>query len=143
MRLWHKSLVKYLPDMQLRGQWRECVLIAKDLNEKGKTNHLLINILQDYTYDEFATYCWIVLNELDNRGINVTAASVRKIFNKQYNLNCGDLFVGWHDKEYLRVCVCNLFEKYKFGRGKSRVSQEEWDKILQGYKKITGEDWVL
>ena len=24
MRLWHKDLIQYLPDLQLKGQWREC-----------------------------------------------------------------------------------------------------------------------
>lgn len=29
MRLWHKDLITVLPSMQLKGQWRECCLIAK------------------------------------------------------------------------------------------------------------------
>ena len=142
MRLWHKNMIPFLPDMQLKGQWRECVLIAKDLQEKGKTNHLLINILEQYPHNDFMTYCWYVFQEMHNRGFAVTMASQQKVFYKPYIMQY-DIFNGWHNKEYLRVCVCNLFEKYKFGRGKSRISQEEWDKILQGYKKITGEDWVL
>lgn len=142
MRCWHKFMIPFLPDMQLKGQWRECVLIAKDLQEKGKTNHLLINILENYTHDEFMTYCWYVYQEMHNRGFTVTLASQQKVFSKDWKLSYNP-FENWHNKEYLRVCVCNLFEKYKFGRGKSRISQEEWDKILQGYKKITGEDWVL
>ena len=48
MRCWAYQMIPFLPDNQLRGQWRECVLIAKDLQEKGKTNHLLINILEEY-----------------------------------------------------------------------------------------------
>ena len=54
-----------------------------------------------------------------------------------------NIFINWHNKEYLRVCVCNLYEKYRFGVGKSKISQEEWNRVLQGYKEITGEDWVL
>lgn len=53
------------------------------------------------------------------------------------------VFTGWHNKEYLRVCVCNLYEKYRFGVGKSKISQEEWEKVLQGYKEITGEDYQI
>ena len=34
MRLWSWQLIPYIPDMQLKGQWRECVLIANDLREK-------------------------------------------------------------------------------------------------------------
>ena len=45
MRLWHFGIVKSLPELQLRSQWRECVAIAKDLSETGFTHHLLINRL--------------------------------------------------------------------------------------------------
>lgn len=55
---------------------------------------------------------------------------------------CG-VFRGWHNKEYLRVCMANLYEKYRFGVGKSKISQEEWDRVLKGYKNITGEEWEL
>lgn len=27
--------------------------------------------------------------------------------------------------------------------GKSKISQEEWDKVLRGYKNITGEDYEI
>ena len=54
-----------------------------------------------------------------------------------------DVFKGWHDKDYLRVCVANLYEKYYYGVGKSKISQQEWDRVLLGYKKITGEDYKI
>lgn len=142
MRLWHKDLIRFLPDMQLKGQWRECVLIANDLQEKGKTNHLLINILEEYPHNDFMTYCWYVYNEMHNRGFAVTMASQQKVFYKHYQIQ-GNIFNGWHNKEYLRVCVCNLFEKYKYGRGKSRITEIEWQRLLDGYKYITGEEYVI
>lgn len=142
MRCWHKNMIPFLPDMQLKGQWRECVLIAKDLQEKGKTNHLLINILEEYPHNDFMTYCWYVFQEMQNRGFAVTLASMRKVFNMRYHIDT-DIFNGWHDKEYLRVCYANLFEKYKFGRGKSRITETEWQRLLDGYKYITGEDYKI
>ena len=142
MRLWHKDLIRFLPDMQLKGQWRECVLIANDLREKGNTNHLLINILEEYPHNDFMSYCWYVYNEMNNRGFAATLASMRKVFNIRYHIDT-DIFNGWHNKEYLRVCVCNLFEKYKFGRGKSRITETEWQRLLEGYKVITGEEYKI
>ena len=139
MRLWNFAMIPYLPDNQLRSQWRECVLIAKDLQEKGKTNHLLINILEEYPHNDFMTYCWYVYQEMHNRGFAVTLASMRKVFNIRYHIDT-DIFNGWHNKEYLRVCYSNLYEKYKFGRGKSRITETEWQRLLEGYKYITGED---
>lgn len=142
MRLWSWQLIPHLPDMQLKGQWRECVLIAKDLQEKGKTNHLLINILGEYPHNDFMTYCWYVFQEMHNRGFKVTLESQQKVFYKHYQIQAG-IFNGWHNKEYLRVCVCNLFEKYKFGRGKSRITEAEWQRLLEGYKYITGEEYKI
>ena len=142
MRLWSWQLIPYLPDMQLKGQWRECVLIAKDLQEKGKTNHLLINILEEYPHNDFMTYCWYVFQEMQNRGFKVTLTSLKKIFNIRYHID-SDMFSGWHDKEYLRVCMANLYEKYKFGRGKSRITETEWQRPLDGYRVITGKNYKI
>lgn len=142
MRLWHKNMIPFLCDMQLKGQWQECVLIAKYLQEKGKTNHLLINILEEYPNNDFMTYCWYVYNEMHNRGFAVTMASQQKVFYKHYQIQ-GNIFNGWHNKEYLRVCYANLFEKYKYGRGKSRITEAEWQRLLDGYKYITGEYYKI
>ena len=142
MRLWAYQMIPFLCDMQLKGQWRECVLIAKDLQEKGKTNHLLINILEEYPHNDFMTYCWYVYQEMQNRGFAVTLASMRKVFNIRYHIDT-DIFNGWHNKEYLRVCYSNLYEKYKFGRGKSRITETEWQRLLEGYKVITGEEYKI
>lgn len=142
MRLFHYAMVPYLPSAQLRGQWRECVLIANDLREKGNTNHLLINILEEYPHNDFMTYCWYVYQEMHNRGFAVTLASMRKVFNIRYHIDT-DIFNGWHNKEYLRVCMANLYEKYKYGRGKSRITKAEWQRLLGGYKYITGEDYKI
>lgn len=43
MRLWHKDLIKVLPKQQFLGQIRELTAICKDIQTKGKTNHILIN----------------------------------------------------------------------------------------------------
>ena len=142
MRLWAYPMIPFLPDNQLRGQWRECVLIAKDLQEKGKTNHLLINILEEYPHNDFMTYCWYVYQEMQNRGFAVTMASMKKVFNISYHIDT-DIFNGWHNKEYLRVCYANLFEKYKFGRGKSRITETEWQRLLEGYKYLTNENYEI
>ena len=80
MRLWHKDLIKYLPQNQLCSQWRECVLIAKDICEKGKTNHLLINRIMNYDIKHFNLYCQIVWEYMDERKIYTTLQSEQKMF---------------------------------------------------------------
>ena len=142
MRLWHYKLLPYLPDAQIKGQWRECCLIAKDIKEKGKPNHLLINILENYVDDEFITYCHIVRYQMKNRGFNVTASAEKQVYFRAWTF-MQFLFTDWHNKEYLRVCMANLYEKHFFGVGKSRITDEEWQRLLDGYKAITGEEYQI
>lgn len=143
-------MIEFLPDNQLRGQWRECVLIAKDLQEKGTTNHLLINRMMDYDIKHFKAYCQIVWECMEKRWILSTLRSAKKTFEYldiQFDLYQGveqnDIYKGWHNKEYLRVCMANLYEKHHFGIGKSRITDEEWERLCEGYEKITGETYEL
>lgn len=144
MRLWHYKLLPYLPDMQFRGQLREAVAIMRDWRDKGKTNHLLINRVMEYSKADLASYFWYYHEQYSIR------YKVEKMELVHEFIEFSELepfrprpFEGWHNKDYLRVCVCNLFEKYYFGIGKSKISQEEWDRVLQGYREITGEEWKL
>jgi hypothetical protein len=38
--------------------------------------------------------------------------------------------------------MANLYEKH-LGRGKSRITDAEWERLVQGYKKITGEEYRI
>lgn len=51
-------------------------------------------------------------------------------------------FPLWHDNIYLRICMANLFEKH-LGVGKSRITDEAWQRLLDGYKEITGEEYRI
>ena len=144
MRLWHKSMIEFLPDMQLKGQWRECALIAHELKEHGTPNHLLVNKVTEYSVDHFYSYCVAVWSEMQKRGFTTTAQSterVRALGGKIVATNI--LFDGWHDKNYLRICYSNLAEKHFYGVGKSKITDEEWETLLDGYRQITGEDYVI
>ena len=80
MRCWHKDLIRFLPDLQLKGQWRECCLIADGLAKNGTPNHLLVNKVTEYSLDEFMTYCKKVSQEMYNRGFPTTLKSQQKVF---------------------------------------------------------------
>ena len=138
MRLWHKSLIRFLPDMQLKGQWRECALIARGLKENGTPNHLLVNKLTEYGIEHFYSYCVYVLEEMSERGFYVTDKSVERIQEFRCKIiGIDELFNGWHEEEYLRVCMANLYEKHVFGVGKSRITDSEWNRLLIGYRIAT------
>lgn len=145
MRLWHYQLLPYLPDAQFKGQLRELVAIMHDWRDKGKTNHLLINKVMEYPKSHLCMYFNKYAEEYESRyGQRLSQKHYDEFedFKTPTTIEM-PLFYWWHNQEYLRVCVCNLYEKYRFGVGKSKISQEEWDRVLQGYKEITGEDWVL
>ena len=146
MRLWHVDLLEFLPKLQFDGQLRELVSIMRDVRDKGKTNHLLINRIMEYPRMHLFVY-FLRYSEIYQERYN------KPIPQKHYDEFCnfvdvvyflpGGVFKDWHDKEYLRVCMANLYEKHVFGVGKSRITDEEWQKLLDGYKQITGEDYVI
>lgn len=146
MRLWHYELLPYLPDLQFKGQLRELVAIMHDWRDKGKTNHLLINRVMEYPKNDLARYfvryealyqkrygAWLTKYWYECAEFDDTPAEQRS----------NGCFDGWHDKEYLRVCMANLYEKHYFGIGKSRITDEEWQRLCDGYKAISGEEYSI
>ena len=146
MRLWSWQLLPYLSDLQFKGQLREITAIMRDWRDRGKTNHLLINRVMEYPKaDLYRYFCEYEAEYFKRYGrtLDRYSSEFGRFANWSVDTKNNTIFEGWHNKEYLRVCVCNLYEKYRFGVGKSKITQTEWDRILQGYKDITGEDWVL
>lgn len=144
MRLWNFMMIPFLPDNQLRGQWRECALIADGIQKNGTPNHLLVNKVMEYPYDEFATYCGKVQAEMSKRNFAVTLKSTERVYFKPWRyVYDKPIFEGWHDKNYLRICYSNLAEKHFYGVGKSSITDEEWETLLRGYKELTGEDYAI
>ncbi len=153
MRLWHYELLPYLPAYQLKGQYRELIAIMRNWRDKGTPNHLLVNPLMDYPKTEFmryfSLYCWYYSFRFgkqvpDSYKIEfVDFCYSENKDNIEHTTFPGELFKGWHNKEYLRVCMANLYEKYKFAKGKSKISEIEWKNLLRGYKTITHEEYVV
>ena len=146
MRLWHYKLLPYLPDAQFKGQLRELVLIMHQWRDEGKTNHLLINKVEEYPKNDFVRYFLEYEVEYHKRyGKWLTKAweEFKAFDDTAIEQRSNGFFDGWHNKKYLRVCMANLYEKHHFGIGKSRISDEEWQILLDGYKKITGEMYEI
>lgn len=140
--MWHYKMIEFLPRQQLLSQWRECVCIAKSIHDKGTPNHILVNKIMDYPISEFNDYCNIVLVEMLRRGYNVSESSINKLedyigFNVDSDKQYSHPFSGWHTKRYLDQCMYNLEEKWDCGG----VTNEEWGKLMWGYKRITGKEF--
>lgn len=143
MRLWHFQLLPYLPEKQFKGQLRELVAMLKDLANKGRVNHLLINQINNYARQDL--YEYFDLYESYYR------ARYKKNLNKyreefkipSFRVNFYKPFEGWHNSEYLKICMTNLFEKYKYGRGNSRITEAEWARLQLGYKILTDGEFSL
>ena len=145
MRLWHYELLPYLPDAQFKGQLRELVAIMHDWGDKGKTNHLLINQVMLYPKNDLVRYFVYYEAVYHNRYGKWLKQSKEFLDFDDTPLNkrSKGCFNGWHDKDYLRVCMANLYEKYHFGIGKSVLTTTEWETLLRGYKEIIGEEYVI
>ena len=144
MRLWHYKLLPYLPEAQFKGQLRELVAIMHDWRDKRETNHLLINRVTEYPRADLSSYFWLYDNQYGLR-FGKEHEILENEFIEFANRGCFTFnpFEGWHNKEYLRVCMANLYEKHRFGIGRSRISHEEWTCLTNGYKAITGENYEI
>lgn len=144
MRLWHCELLPFLPDAQFKGQLRELVAIMHDWRDKGKTNHLLINRVMEYPKSELSNYALKYFSECIKRNISVKDNIVKEFCEFGYGepIKNNGIFEDWHNKEYLRICMSNLLEKHR-GIGKSRITDEEWARLCEGYEQITGEKYQI
>ena len=139
MRIWHKDLISVLPEMQLKGQWRECCLIAKALLENN-LNHVLVNRVKDYPTEHFFQYCSMVFREMQKRGYKVDKnrllhyAILYEVqafenepieYDNLFDCYVKGKFIRWHHNRYRVQCIYNLQEKFDCGG----ISQEEWNKI--------------
>ena len=144
MRIWDYRLLPYLPDAQFKGQLRELVAIMRDWRDKGTTNHLLINRVMEYQKQDLGGYYLIYRQEYQKRyGKDVSPLVNLEFYDFCEGWSRTTPFKGWHNHEYIRVCMANLYEKYHFGIGKSRITDEEWQTLLDGYKAITEEEYKI
>lgn len=146
MRIWHYQLLPYLPEAQFKGQLRELVAIMHDWRDKGETNHLLINRVMEYPKSELAIYFLYYADEYERRykkSINTKYHNEFCKFAKGAPLLINTpLFVGWHDKLYLRICMANLYEKF-LATGRNKITLIEWARLKTGYENITGEVYEI
>ena len=128
MRLWHTKLISVLPKGQLVAQWRELSSIAGAIQKNGTPNHILVNFVLDYDYDNFISYAAEVRSEMTRRGYRTMDAVWNKIVALKPNWNKIDIESIYSKKmnqEYLTICYWNLREKYLCGG----ISQNDWIKI--------------
>lgn len=146
MRLWSVDILEFLPDLQFRGQLREMMLILHQWRDEGKTNHLLINKVMEYPKNDFAryfVYYEALYHERYGKWLTKQCEEFKAFDDTPLDKRSKGVFTGWHNKEYLRVCMANLYEKHHFGIGKSRITDEEWETLCNGYKEITGEEYHI
>ena len=128
MRLWHTKLIKYLPREQMVAQWRELSAIAGAIQKNGTPNHVLVNFVLDYNYDNFISYAYYVRKEMTSRGYRTMNSVWDKITNLQPDytiLPFEEVYKEKMNNIYLEICYYNLYEKYLCGG----ISKEDWDKI--------------
>lgn len=120
MRLWHYKLLNSLPDLQFKGQLRELVAICGTIEKHGSPNHLLVNKILEFPKEDFATYIRYYLVCYEERYNKVPNSSKRlndfisKFLNVFPKQNPEGIFNTWHNNNYLRVCMANLYEKLFF-----------------------------
>ena len=133
MRMWHKDLITALPREQLVAQWRELSSIAGNINIKGTPNHILVNPVMDYPLSHFITYAAAVRVEMTKRGYRTMDKvwdKICSVCNNDYTIfPIDEIYKGWMDKDYMKICYYNLFEKFLRGG----IPEKDWSNIKSAY----------
>ena len=140
MRLWHKDLIPALPREQLVAQWRELSSIAGAIQKNGTPNHILVNFVLDYDYNNFISYAYYIRKEMTNRGYRTMDSVWNKIKNLRPSstlFSLDNIYTEIMNYEYLTICYYNLKEKYIRGG----IKQEDWEKIERKYSEIMDEEF--
>jgi uncharacterized protein (TIGR02328 family) len=123
MRLWHESLIQYLPDKQLLGQHRECCALRG--NGWGR-KHSVVDYVFTHPYEDLYKFHLLVINEMDKRGYIVDnkwrKCSYRgkncEEYGKNIPKNKDKNIYKEHNLEYLSECIENLNKKMAIPVGK-------------------------
>jgi uncharacterized protein (TIGR02328 family) len=123
MRLWHESLIPYLPDKQLLGQHRECCALRG--NGWGK-KHSVVDYVFIHPYEDLFKFHILVIKEMDKRGYIVDnkwrKCSYRGKNCEEYGNNIkknkDKNIYNEHNHEYLSECIENLTKKMAIPVGK-------------------------
>lgn len=130
MRLWHIDLIPVLPREQLVAQWRELSAIAGAIQKKGTPNHILVNFVLNYDYDNFINYAAEVREEMTKRGYRTMNSVWEKITSLKENwvkLPHNEIYKEKMNNVYLEICYYNLYEKYLCGG----IEEKDWDNIFK------------
>lgn len=135
MRLWHTELIKVLPREQLVAQWRELSAIAGAIQKNGTPNHILVNFVLEYPWDDFISYAYYVRQEMTNRGYRTMSSVWDKItaLSADYKiLPLEKVYKEKMDNTYLKICFYNLYEKILCGG----IKEPDSSNIIKLYEKI-------
>ena len=135
MRIWHKELITVLPRQQLLGQWRECCLVARNIRDLGKPNHILVDKVMLYDLSHFYNYALLIKKEMQKCGYKCNFNRFTRYWDEDYKcpyIKFEDLFSGWHNDNYLRQCYYNLQEKHDCGG----IESNDWNRIVNKYLSI-------
>lgn len=129
MRLWHTKLISVLPREQLVAQWRELSAIAGSIQKNNTPNHILVNFVLNYPFDDFISYAYYIRKEMTSRGYKTMNSVWDKIISLPHNseefLPIEKVYQEKMDNTYLKICYWNLYEKMICGG----IKGEDWVKI--------------
>lgn len=143
MRIWHYKMLRYLPEHQFKALNRDIVLLMEQIATEGEprlevsTSRVLLSPKEDVK-----KYAYLYMMAYKER-----FGKYPKRLLERYSYikpePDEEIFVGWHNKEYLRVCMANLYEKWKFGMGGNKIHTSEWKSLANGYYFLTGERYQI
>ena len=134
MRLWHKDFISVLPREQLVAQWRELSAIAGAIQKNGTPNHILVNFVLNYPWDDLISYAYYVREEMTKRDYRTMSSVWDKItaLSAEYKiLPFEQVYTEKMDNNYFKICFYNLYEKILCGG----IQEPDSSRIIKLYEE--------
>lgn len=141
-KIWHKNLIKCLPDNMLLILYQNLADYAYNPNVPKKTNPYKAK-MSEFNKSHFYNYCCEVYSEITNRNLTEFEmeiineySTVIKVFVSDEEKQIGasisfkELFNPWMNNRYYHQCFYALQEMYDYGL----IDQEWFNKISNAYR---------
>ncbi len=142
LRLWHVDLLPYLPDALFRQQEKALLAVMRAVRDDSLHGNVLVDYVREmprrelYSYFLEYAYCYTQrYGKLVDNQDEWIAFSDKTYVRRP--------FADWQCLDELRMCMAVLMEWYVYDRGPSKITADDWCRLLDGYKTITGEEYKV
>lgn len=142
LRIWHVDLLPYLPDGLFRQQEQALLTVMRAVRDGGLKGNSLVDYVRNRPRAELYSYFLEYAKQNADRYGNLVGNRDEWIAFSDHNY-VRRPFADWHCYDELRLNMAVLLDWFVYDRGPSKITAEDWCRLMDGYANITGEEYKV